>query len=293
VKLPRLIALVLSVACKPPEVPLRTWRGEEVAAHKAAHITLDDAPWTECSPPGDDDLIMRLMQAEAVLIVDRQAGPNPPYLAELGVHGVSTVNSYASTWVTPTPKVQGAFEVSTSVWYWSPVEEVYADLQTKQRYDVGLEWPGDPHLYYTMTEHNIAGAIEENGGYNGWPINSSEPWDEDLPVYDPFYPFQVCTSRIRPDRFQGTFWFDVSETEWHSPEVSSPVYLVWDSSNGYFYNYFDSLSTSDRDKKSVEFNFASTTYAHTKGPRWANRFHASYYDDLSESDLFPATDDGG
>ncbi len=288
-----MIALVLSVACKPPEVPLRTWRGEEVAAHKAAHIALDDAPWTECSPPGDDDLIMRLMQAEAGLYVEENGLPGAPYEFRMGLSGVSTVNSYASTWVTPTPKVQGAYEVSTSVWYWDLVEHVYADIQTEQRYDVGLDWPGDPHLYYTMTEHNLAGSIEEQGGYNCLSIGSSEPWDEDLPVYDPFYPFQVCTARIRPDRFQGTFWFDVSETEWHSPEVSSPVYLVWDVSNGQYDNFFSSTSTTDVGKESVEFNFASTTYAHTYGPRWANRFHSSYYDDLSESDLFPATDDEG
>ncbi len=272
-----MILVLLALSCAPPAVPARTWRGEEVAAQKESYIALDDEPWNECSPPGDEDLILRMMQTFVYLGLTELGGPGPPFELQLYVTGVSTIHSYFSPFSSSSYSQRGAMEAGLSLTYWARVSDI-SDWQVENVYNHGSPWP-TPNVYSIGVKHSFEGPVALVGQTHGF--GRPGEWDDPEATVE-FYPFQNCISRVRPDRFQGTFWFDVSATDYSGPHAPFPVYMAWNASDGWYDNY-------SRTKVFVEYNFASSSsYSNSMGPRAVQELQPWYSDDLTEADLFPS-----
>lgn len=270
-----MIALLLVSACAPPgEGPPRNWRGDDVRAYKTDLPELDSATAVVCTPPTDDDLILRLMQTYGGFTADRNPDASTPFTVSLGVDGITPVNAYGQSSTTLLP-IWGAYDVGFHITYNDVVADTDRTIHRELVYDWGLRWPLPPWIYNFGTQATFKGPIAKAGTGSYVKVARSRFW-YDFDDLSPFYPFRACLARFRPDRFQGTFWFDAMDTRHADDGLPGPLYLVWDMTQSYGYRM-----------DWVEYNFTNTYPSDEYGTRGVHAFSAHYYDDLTEAEVFP------
>ncbi len=270
-----MMALLLTIACGPQgQGPPRRWRGEDVGTYKADLPELDSATAIVCTPPTDDDLIVRLMSTDGGFGVERYPDRRTPFQIGLSLYGVTPVNPLGQLSPSEGP-IWGAFDVYFDIVYSGAVANADTALHTEQVYDWGMGWPANPGLYDFYTMATFKGPVAIEGVGSQVKISRSDFWyDQDGPL-DEFYPYRTCVARLRPDRFEGAFWFDAMDTRYTGHEVPGPLYALWNSTQSGAYRM-----------EFVEHDFNDPETNDERGPRSVHSFSADYDDGITEAEFF-------